>query len=53
MEWKTRKGESKKEKKKAEDGKVTLGRSEGQGIFFVKVHVRLADCPRHTAEKSI
>lgn len=24
---------------KKEDGKVRLGRSEGQGIFFVKVHM--------------
>lgn len=54
------KGENKKERKKqklekkAKDGKVTLGRSEGQGIFFCESsHVRLADCPRHTAEKSI
>lgn len=55
-------GEGKKKGKEAkqgldkneEDGKARSGRSEGQGIFFCESsHVRLAGCPRHTAEKSI
>lgn len=46
--------EIQKPERKEEDGKVRIGRSEGQGNpFFESSHVRLAGCPRHTAEKSI
>lgn len=46
MVGKTGEGEKEKERKskkkmdtKEEDGKLRLGRSEGQGMFFVKVHM--------------